>query len=400
VPDINIAESIVEHRRQLEMTQGELANYLGVSKAAVSKWEVGLSNPAIEQLPRLAALFGVSIDELMRYDPQLSSRRIRQMRQDFASAFSSRPFDSVIDEVHEAIQRYYSCYPFLVEMATLLVNHANLAQDAEPDHDGTPPTAPSDPSTAPELVEPDQVGPTLNRAQSALLEEAVGLCRRTKMKTDDLALARRANSIEAFADLMLGHPAEAVDLLSAEMAQFDTSDELILARAQQAMGDVEAARRTLQVTTYQYLPRLLDACAGMLGLYRDDPAHFEATLERGLAVAEAYDVARLYPNALIQVTFAAAMCLAEQGQAQRALGFLEQSVAAFDNFEFPLLLHGDAYFDLVDEWLCDSEIGVDAPRDAALVKQSFLAALTNPVLATLAEHPRYKKLVDHVRASR
>ena len=39
--DINLGKVLVEQRRRMGITQDELASYLGVSKAAVSKWETG-----------------------------------------------------------------------------------------------------------------------------------------------------------------------------------------------------------------------------------------------------------------------------------------------------------------------------------------------------------------------
>ena len=39
--EINLGKVLVEHRRQAGITQDELAAFLGVSKAAVSKWETG-----------------------------------------------------------------------------------------------------------------------------------------------------------------------------------------------------------------------------------------------------------------------------------------------------------------------------------------------------------------------
>lgn len=57
-------EIIAAYRKKLGMTQEALANQLGVTNQAVSKWESGQSCPDISLLPRLADLFGISIDEL------------------------------------------------------------------------------------------------------------------------------------------------------------------------------------------------------------------------------------------------------------------------------------------------------------------------------------------------
>ena len=75
--DINIAGTILSKRRERGMTQDDLAVHMGVSKASVSKWETGQCFPDITILPQLAAFFGISIDELMGYRPQLSRDEIR-----------------------------------------------------------------------------------------------------------------------------------------------------------------------------------------------------------------------------------------------------------------------------------------------------------------------------------
>ena len=56
---------IAANRKRLGLTQYQLAEKLGVSPQAVSKWENDLSCPDIATLPRLADLFGISLDALL-----------------------------------------------------------------------------------------------------------------------------------------------------------------------------------------------------------------------------------------------------------------------------------------------------------------------------------------------
>ena len=57
---------ISELRKQHDMTQLELAEKMGVTDKAVSKWERDLSCPDINSLPTLAEVLGVSVEELMQ----------------------------------------------------------------------------------------------------------------------------------------------------------------------------------------------------------------------------------------------------------------------------------------------------------------------------------------------
>ena len=57
---------IASLRKKNGMTQLELAERMGVTDKAVSKWERDLSYPDINTIPRLAEVFGISVDELMQ----------------------------------------------------------------------------------------------------------------------------------------------------------------------------------------------------------------------------------------------------------------------------------------------------------------------------------------------
>ena len=57
-------------RKEKGMTQTQLAEQLGVTDKAVSKWERDISCPDINTLPRLAEILGVSVNDLMQSTPK------------------------------------------------------------------------------------------------------------------------------------------------------------------------------------------------------------------------------------------------------------------------------------------------------------------------------------------
>ena len=59
-----LSENIYTLRRKSGLSQEQLAENLGVSRQAVSKWEGGLSTPELEKLRALSEFFHISIDEL------------------------------------------------------------------------------------------------------------------------------------------------------------------------------------------------------------------------------------------------------------------------------------------------------------------------------------------------
>lgn len=65
---LNLGTKIRELRRRDGRTQDNLAEVLGVTAQAVSRWESGGSYPDMEMIPAIANYFGVSIDELFGYD--------------------------------------------------------------------------------------------------------------------------------------------------------------------------------------------------------------------------------------------------------------------------------------------------------------------------------------------
>lgn len=53
-------------REKAGLTQAEVAKALGVDQSAVSLWETGKTAPRAALLPKLADLYGVTVDELLR----------------------------------------------------------------------------------------------------------------------------------------------------------------------------------------------------------------------------------------------------------------------------------------------------------------------------------------------
>ncbi len=74
-------EKIVQIRKEKGLSQEELAEYLGVSRQAVAKWESGASYPEVDKLITICNLFQISIDSLLRVEErQCSSYRPRDRR--------------------------------------------------------------------------------------------------------------------------------------------------------------------------------------------------------------------------------------------------------------------------------------------------------------------------------
>lgn len=62
----SLGEVLKQHRIDCKMTQEFVAEMLGVSRQAVSKWESGTSDPSTTNLMALANLFGVNAEDLLK----------------------------------------------------------------------------------------------------------------------------------------------------------------------------------------------------------------------------------------------------------------------------------------------------------------------------------------------
>ena len=74
--NLEIANRLVELRKKSGLSQEQLADKLGLSRQAVSKWERAEASPDTDNLILLAKLYGISLDELLKTDAK--EEEIRQ----------------------------------------------------------------------------------------------------------------------------------------------------------------------------------------------------------------------------------------------------------------------------------------------------------------------------------
>lgn len=365
--EINIARTLIRKRKERGVGQAELARYIGVSKASVSKWETGQSYPDITFLPQLAAYFDISIDELMDYEPQMTKEDIRKLYQKLSSGFTSRPYEEVMDECRGYIKKYYSCYPLLFQMGALMVNYGPMAGDAE--------------------------------KTAKILEEAKALFVRVKEESDEVVLAKQSLNMESLCLLSLGRPNEVLALLEGTEPSV-ASTETLLASAYQMTGKPMEAKSVMQVGIYQYLVGLMGDLNSYLPLCTDDPAQFEETYRRVLALADAFHLDTLHPSLLMTFYIIAAQGYAATGETEKVLEVLQKYCDLAIGVAYPLELHGDGYFSLIGDWLSTLILGAMPPRDDETIRKSIVDAVEhNPAFSTLAGDPRFMKMLDNLRTN-
>ena len=91
--NIKIANKLVELRKKNGLSQEELADKLGLSRQAVSKWERAESSPDTDNLICLAKLYNVSLDELLNTDETIEeiSREVKEKEEEKNKGQVSKP---------------------------------------------------------------------------------------------------------------------------------------------------------------------------------------------------------------------------------------------------------------------------------------------------------------------
>jgi len=363
--EINIARTIVKKRREKGLTQEDLANYIGVSKASVSKWENGQSYPDITFLPQLATLFNISIDELMGYEPQMSEEDIRKLYVRLSADFASKPFDEVLDSCRDIAKKYFSCFPLLFHIGALLVNNSTESGDKE------------------EML--------------SVLSEAKELFIRVKTESEDAELIQLALNMEACCALMMGNPNEVIELLEGTSHKIISTDAL-LASAYQMVGKSKDAKFILQVAIYQHMGHLFEALTDYLTLCTDNPEQFDKTLKRANYTAEAFDLKKLHPSLLMKLYIVAAQGYTMLGNTERAIEILEKYAELVTSDIYPLQLKGDEYFYLIDQWIKELDLGNTLLRSEKIIRKSMAdGVINNPAFTVLADESRFKRIVAKLK---
>lgn len=114
---IKLSENIRKFRKARAMTQEQLAEAMGVTVGAVSKWELGTSVPDIAYIVELAQFFETSVDVLLGYGWEKGSmggaaKEIRRLRQE-------REFEKGIRAAEKALQKFPNSFDVVYQSAML-----------------------------------------------------------------------------------------------------------------------------------------------------------------------------------------------------------------------------------------------------------------------------------------
>lgn len=111
---IFIGENIKKLRKEKNITQEELAIFLGVSYQSVSKWERGESYPDITLVPLIASFFSVTTDFLLGMNTVDRENRINDFEEKYRSLTAKENYKQASELMKEAFTEFPDHYSFLV----------------------------------------------------------------------------------------------------------------------------------------------------------------------------------------------------------------------------------------------------------------------------------------------
>lgn len=117
---MKINEIIREKRKEIGITQEQMALSLGVSTPAVNKWEKGTSYPDITLLPAVARLLKTDLNTLMSFKEELSKQEIINFTNELAESLKKDGFSAGYEMAMKKINEYPCCDKLIKSVAMIL----------------------------------------------------------------------------------------------------------------------------------------------------------------------------------------------------------------------------------------------------------------------------------------
>ena len=117
---MSIGKTIKKLRHERDITQEQLAAYLGITSRAVSQWECDRTAPDITQLPLLSAIFDTTTDAILGVDLQRNEERIERLVEEAAAFSRSGDFAAATRLLEDGLKQYPRSYRIMAELAEAL----------------------------------------------------------------------------------------------------------------------------------------------------------------------------------------------------------------------------------------------------------------------------------------
>lgn len=126
---INVGNIILRLRKEKNITQEQLANMVGISAGAVSKWETGCSTPDISLLAPIARALNTSIDTLLGFKLELPDDGVRKIKEELTNIFLHKGYEKGEEVSKEYIEEYPNSIYLKLVIAGLIQMYSMMADD-------------------------------------------------------------------------------------------------------------------------------------------------------------------------------------------------------------------------------------------------------------------------------
>lgn len=367
---LSVGEVITEQRKKKRVTQQDLADFIGVTKASVSKWETNQSYPDITLLPLLAAYFDISIDSLLSYNSELTTVEIQNIYRSLQSSLNNCP-EEALDSLNRFIRRYYSCYPFILQMGLFIINHFDLLPGESREH-----------------------------KFPVYISKAQQLFQHVASNATDAKLLDEAHKFQAYTLFMLGEYDKVLELLG-QYTPVCFPIEPLIAGAFQQKGQNKQAIGIMQSGIFQNVVVTMSFLTNYLQLLLEEPHQFRETVERGRSLAQVFHFEQLNPIPYINFLSSAAYGLAIFQDEGHLAPILNEYITVLQNTKFPVVIHGDHYFNHIEDWIKQLDLGNQLPRETMQIKKDFIDLLLhNPVFEPYKQKEDLKPLFEKLEIMR
>lgn len=127
---IKIGEKIRLLRRKNDVTQDMLAEQLGVTPQAVSRWESGVCYPDMNSLPLIADYFSVTMDDLLCYDNVRKESKVSEILEEAEKCLDREKIAEALEILRAGLAEYPSSYRLQIELAEVLSLYAEGIEDS------------------------------------------------------------------------------------------------------------------------------------------------------------------------------------------------------------------------------------------------------------------------------
>ena len=280
--ELHIGSVIAATRHGKGLTQEALADAVGVSSAAVSKWETGASYPDITLLPPLARALGLTVDALLDYKAQPTDEEQHALTERLGRVFDEQGYAAGRAACEQVLHEYPSSGSLKLVIGSLYYRYLSFALK-----DRTDPDAVIDEIVQQALTLFEQAEQQSDDASTGQLAKA--------LRVSALTMAKRYDEAEALLDSLpkrpfISRPEQLYQTLYLARGDLDKAEEMDqralfeqyseagvslmnLSAVARRRGDLEAAQR------------FTDAYCALTELFQLDPL---GGLQMQLTLAEAY----------------------------------------------------------------------------------------------------------------